>query len=104
MRRTKQKIGYIYCIFGIVVTALLLINYIVRATYTCPNEAVCEYGQIFPHILALKSAPFVIYPIFAEEVAYAYGFMTAEFPWLNEFFASKLADRSEAVPLQYSIF
>ena len=80
---SKQKVGYVYCIFGIVVTVFLLANYLVRALKTCPNEAVCEYGQIFPHIMALKCAPFVVYPIFAEEVAYAYGFMTAEFPWAN---------------------
>ena len=100
----SQRISILYSLFGILVILTLLVNYLIKALYTCPNEAVSEYAHIFPHVLALKAAPFVVYPVYAEEIAYAYGFMAAELPWANEFFATKLSDRSESVPVQYGVY
>lgn len=101
---SRNKIHALYTIFGSLMIVLLMINNIVRAVVTCPNLPVSEYGQIIPHVLALKAAPFVIYPLFAEEIAYAYGFMLPEFPYATDFFSTQIADRSEVIPTQFAVY
>lgn len=52
--------------FGIIITLLLTLNYIIRATVTYPNAPISDNGQILPHILALKTPPFIIFPLYPE--------------------------------------
>ena len=51
-----------YSIFGIIITVLVLINYIVKALWTVPSSP--EIGQIMPHIFALKMPALIIFPTF----------------------------------------
>ena len=37
-------------------------------------------------------------------MAYAYGYMVAEFPWASDLLADELSDKSELVPVQYGVF
>jgi hypothetical protein len=51
-----------YSIFGYVITALLLIKYLLKALWLVPLSP--EMGDILPQFLALKSPAFIVYPTY----------------------------------------
>lgn len=73
----EGKLSLYQSAFGIIIILLLTINYIIKGTVTYPNAAISEYAQILPHFLALKAPPFIIYPLYPEEISFCFGFMVA---------------------------
>lgn len=71
----QQQFSLFQSAIGIVIIAIFTINYVIRAIVTCPGEAISEYGQILPHLSALKAPIFIIYPLFPEEISFCFGFM-----------------------------
>lgn len=56
------------------------------------------------HILALKCGALALYPTYFEYIDYCYGFMIADFPWLNGTFSSLIANSSDVIPAPYTIY
>jgi hypothetical protein len=73
----SKSFNYVQSIAGILLIAILFINYTVKSIITCPNEALTEYAQILPHLSALKAPIFIIYPLFPEEIGFCFGFMVS---------------------------
>jgi hypothetical protein len=60
-------------------------------------------GQIVPHVLAMKMPALLMYPMYVEYVEYGYGWMSADFPWANAFFASVVSDAGDNIPEVYGV-
>lgn len=87
---------YYYFIFGLAITLVLLIGYTVKLCCLSPRSR--DRGSIIPHIFALRCGALALYPTYAEYVNFCYGFMTADLPWLNSYFGSKLANANDVIP------
>jgi len=61
-------------------------------------------GYLIAHVLYMKCPALAIYPAYAELINYCYGFMMADLPWLNYYFASELSVPTEIIPSPYRIF
>ena len=57
-----------------------------------------------PHILSMKVGALILFPAYIEYINYASGFMTADFPWANDFFSSFLSNPSDFTSLPFSVF
>jgi len=47
-----------------------------------------DKGELTGHLLLLKTPALMLYPAYAELLDYCSGFMFADLPWMNTFFAS----------------
>jgi len=63
-----------------------------------------DKGELLAHILLLKSPVLMLYPTYAELVDYCGGFMLADLPWLNNYFASILSEPRDISPKPYLMF
>jgi hypothetical protein len=63
-----------------------------------------DKGQLIAHILLLKTPILMIYPTYAEFIDYCQGFMIADMPWINNFFAELLSDPRDITPQPYLLF
>lgn len=93
---------FYYFLFGLIVTVLLFLGYSIKICCLSPGGR--ERGSIIPHIFSIKCAALAIYPTYAEYVNYCYGFMTADIPWLNDFFGSKFGDSNDAMPQPFGMY
>ena len=91
-----------YYVVGISVTCLLLLNFLMKAMCTVVHSN--NHGNIFGHIFALKAISISLYPTFGEYINFCYGFMTADFPWLNSWFGYELSDGSDYTPPGFLLF
>lgn len=91
-----------YSIFGYVVTSILIIKYIIKASCSAPGSP--EMGDIIPQVLALKTPALFLYPGYMEWIYYCVGFTIPDFPWLNQVFGNILADTSNKMPEPFSLF
>ena len=71
---------------------------------TCAVQNSLDYGQVIPHILSMKVGALILFPTYIEYIDYSSGFMSADLPYLNDYFGSVLSDSSETIPLPYSVF
>ena len=60
----ENSLSIYFSIFGISVITILTMNYLLKACLTVKNVSYQQYGQIIPHLLALKAPIFIIYPLF----------------------------------------
>ena len=91
-----------YYIIGMAVTCLLFLNYLIKALCTVPHSN--NHGSIVGHVFALKAVSISLYPTFGEYINYGYGFMTADFPWLNSWLGYVLSNDSDDTPLGYLLY
>ena len=52
----------------------------------------------------MKCAALILYPTYSEFINFCYGFMSADFPWLNAYIAQYLVDISDDTPNPYLLF
>lgn len=91
-----------YYVFGIVLTCLLFCNFLMKALCTVVHSS--NHGYIMGHIFALKTVSISLYPTYGEYINYCFGYMTADFPWLNAWIGRELSDTSDYAPLGYRVF
>ena len=99
---TLRVYGFGYHYFGVCVAVLLLALCAVKGAVLDPNGS--DKGQIAAHILLLKTPVLALYPTYAELLDYCAGFMFADLPWLNNAFADRLSDASDASPAPFRLF
>lgn len=87
---------------GAAITAILFLKFLLKSLATVPKSP--NMGNIIPHILAFKVGALLLFPTYFEYISYCSGFMYADFPWLNRFFGSQLADSRDTSPAAYSLF
>lgn len=49
---------------------------------------ILNYGQIIPHLIAIKTVGIAVYPGHFEMISFSKGFMLYDIPWANNFFGS----------------
>ena len=86
--------------FGIIITLLLLINYLTKSI--CSNPKSTDYGQIIPHVFALKTGILILFPVYIEYYDYCSGFMVADFPWANIDVGSAISNEADSQPFPYA--
>lgn len=59
---TSSTLDLTYAIFGISLTLILLIMYVLKAAHTVPQSY--EMGSIMPHVFANKVPALILYPTF----------------------------------------
>jgi hypothetical protein len=91
-----------FYIIGVIIICILFVKYLIKAVVTVPNSP--NIGNIIPHILSLKVGALILYPTYLEYINFCYGFMFADFPWLNSYFGSNLGDPRDKLPEPYSFF
>jgi hypothetical protein len=91
-----------YYVFGMVVTCILFFNFMMKALCTVTHSS--NHGYIMGHIFAIKTVSISLYPTFGEYINYAYGYMTADLPWLNSWLGKLLSDGSDYSPLGYRLY
>lgn len=94
--------SYNYFVIGLVLTLVMVIGYTGRICCVLPGSR--DRGWLVPHVLAVKGAAFAMYPSYGEYVSFCYGFMTADFPWMNALIGSKLANPLDKSPAPYSMY
>lgn len=99
---TLQLYDYKYHYFGICVTFILLVLFMVKGVVLDPNGK--DKGQIIAHILLLKTPVLALYPTYAELIDYCAGFMFADLPWLNGYLADRFSDPLDSSPEPYRLF
>lgn len=93
---------YYYFIFGALVTLMLFIGFSIKLCCIVPRSS--DRGAIIPHILAIKCGGLVLYPTYAEYINYCYGFMAADFPWLNPLMGTNYGSSAEIIPSPYTLY
>lgn len=72
---------------------------------TCTATSSQNLGDHIPHILALKTCPLVVYPIYIQVSNFCYGLMAADVPWLsNQYSSIYFSDHSDISPIGYQLF
>ena len=87
---------------GIVISVYLIIFNLLKGVVLDPNGK--DKGQLTAHILFLKTPALMLYPTFVELIDYCAGFMFADLPWLNNYFAAILSDPLDSAPSPYLLF
>jgi hypothetical protein len=101
MASLQQLNSYYYWIFGLIVTLYMILFYGAKMV-VLPRKK--DNGELIAHILFLKCPALVVYPAYAELIDYCYGFMMADLPWLNSYFADRLSVSTEILPYPYRLF
>jgi len=91
-----------YQIFGMVIVALFILNYVVKFMFTIPQSK--NNSGLIPHVFALKACCLVMYPAYFEHVNFCKGFMVVDFPWANSILADILANNSDYVEIPFGLF
>lgn len=71
---------YYFTIVGYVITAVLFLNFLVKATCTAPHSR--DFGSIVPHVFSLKTCALMVFPIYPQVANFCFGLMASELPWL----------------------
>ncbi len=93
---------YYFSIVGYVITAVLFLNFLVKATCTVSNSR--NLGSIVPHIFSLKTCALMVYPIYPQVANFCFGLMASELPWLSEYYAEYLSFPSDVQPAGFQLF
>jgi hypothetical protein len=88
-------------IIGFVIVGTLFLNFFIRATCTVSHSR--NIGEIVPHILSLKTAVLMVFPIFPQIASFCYGMMAADLPFLNQYFSS-LSYFGDIQPAGFQLF
>jgi len=56
-----------------------------------------------PHILSLKTAVLMVFPVYPQIASFCYGMMAADLPWLNQYFSS-LSYPADIQPAGFQLF
>ena len=80
----------------------MLINFLIKILFTVKNSL--NYGQILPHIIAIKTVGVAVYPGHYEMISFCKGFMLYDIPWLNSFFGSVFGSTFDYIPDGYRLF
>lgn len=79
-----------------------MINFLIKFFFTGKNSL--NYGQIIPHIVAIKTVGVAVYPGHYEMISFCKGFMIYDVPWANAFFGSVFGSTFDYIPEGYKLF
>ena len=88
-------------IIGFVIIGILFLNFLARTTCTASHSR--NIGEIVPHILSLKTAVLMVFPVYPQIASFCYGMMAADLPWLNQYFSS-LSYPGDIQPAGFQLF
>lgn len=80
----------------------MFINFLVKVIFT--EKGTLNYGQIVPHIVAIKTVGIAVYPGHFEMISFCKGFMLYDIPWLNGFFGLIFGSSFDYEPEGYKLF
>lgn len=101
-RSYVEQRHYKHYVFGLLVTLALFAAYLVKVC--CLMPATKNRGQIAAHIFALKCGGLALYPTYGEFLSYCYGFMAADFPWLNSQFERVAGRQYDLIPKPHAMY
>ena len=93
---------YFYYIFGWTVTGLIFTVFLIKSLII--RDLKNDKGSIIPHILAMKCGALALFPTYSEYVNYCWGFMLADFPWMNSTIGEILAEPTDSIPSPFAVF
>ncbi len=101
IRSVYTQMPYNYHYFGLIVTLLMLIIYIVKATVSVPQSD--DQGEIISHVFLLRCGGIIFSLTYMEYMDYCFGFLSADLPWLN-LLTANLAASADLSPNSYLLF
>lgn len=101
IRSIYDQTTYNYHYFGLILMLLMLVIYFVKAAVSVPQSD--DHGELMSHIFLLRCGGIIFSMAYVEYMDYCYGFLSPDFPWLNNLTAS-LAASADLSPNSYLLF